>query len=74
MSHYNGFNYEEFYEFIIDFLEEDQTPEGKAASNELLSWWNQYVSISNPVFSSPNTNPDVCFRGLPRPEKPHQFL
>ena len=43
MNHYNSFNYEEFYEFIIDFLEEDQTPEGKATSNELLDWWNQYV-------------------------------
>lgn len=40
---YNGFNYEEFYEFIIDFFEEDQTPEGKAAANELLDWWNRRV-------------------------------
>jgi hypothetical protein len=44
ISHYNGFNYEEFYEFVIDFLEEDQTPEGKTATNELFDWWNQYVS------------------------------
>ena len=47
MSHYNGFNYEELYEFIINFFEEDQSPEGKAASNELLDWWNKYISISN---------------------------
>ncbi|KAF9783394.1 hypothetical protein BJ322DRAFT_1008007, partial [Thelephora terrestris] len=40
MNHYNGFNYEEFYEFIIDFFEADQTPEGKAALTELLNWWN----------------------------------
>ncbi|KAF9780716.1 hypothetical protein BJ322DRAFT_1011640, partial [Thelephora terrestris] len=43
MSDYNGFNYEEFYEFIIDFFEEDQTPEGKAATSELYNWWNQRV-------------------------------
>ena len=50
MSHYNGFNYEEFYEFIIDFLEEDQTPAGKAASNELFAWWNQCVPMTNLLF------------------------
>ena len=49
MSDYNGFNYEEFYEFIIDFFEEDQTPEGKAATNELFNWWNQYVSGFSPA-------------------------
>jgi hypothetical protein len=41
--HYNGFNYEEFYEFIVDFFEEDQTQEGKAAAKELLHWWNRCV-------------------------------
>ena len=40
---YNCFDYEEFYEFIVDFFEADQTPEGKAASRELLNWWNRYV-------------------------------
>ena len=45
---YNGFNYEEFYEFIIDFFEADQTPEGKAASRELLHWWNRYAHKSKP--------------------------
>ena len=43
MSHYNGFNYREFYEFIIDFLEDDQTREGRAATDELFDWWNRYV-------------------------------
>ena len=43
MSHYDGFNYEEFYEFIVDFFEADQTPEGKTASMELCTWWNRYV-------------------------------
>lgn len=43
ISDYNGFNYKEFYEFIVDFFEADQTPEGKAASAELYDWWNKYV-------------------------------
>ena len=43
MSDYNGFNYEEFYEFIVDFLEADQTLEGKAATTELYNWWNRCV-------------------------------
>ena len=43
MSDYNGFSYEEFYEFIIDFLEADQTLEGKAATAELYNWWNRCV-------------------------------
>ena len=50
MSHYNGFNYEEFYEFIVDFFEEDQTPEGKAATDELFDWWNRYATISTLFF------------------------
>ena len=43
ISQYNGFNYREFYEFIIDFLEDDQTTEARAATNELFDWWNRYV-------------------------------
>ena len=43
MSHYNRFNYEEFYKFIIDVFKADQTPEGKAASMELRDWWNKYI-------------------------------
>ena len=35
VSHYNQFSCEEFYEFIIDFFEADQVPEGKTASKEL---------------------------------------
>ena len=49
--HYNGFNYEEFYEFVIDFFEGDQTPEGKAAASELFKWWNQYVTDLRSVFA-----------------------
>ena len=42
-SHYNGFNYQEFYKFIINFLKDDQTREGSAATDELFDWWNRYV-------------------------------
>lgn len=56
MSYYNGFNYEEFYEFIIDFLEEDQTPEGKAATSALFDWWNRYVPDSRSVFTITNAS------------------
>jgi hypothetical protein len=41
MSHYNGFNYEEFWEFVVDFFEADQTPEAQEASAKLLEWWNK---------------------------------
>ena len=43
ISHCNGFNYEEFYKFIIDFLEDDQSVEARAATNKLFDWWNEYV-------------------------------
>ena len=33
---YNGFDYEEVYEFIIDFLEDDQSTEARAATSELF--------------------------------------
>ena len=49
MHHYNGFNYEEFYEFIVDFFEEDQTPEGKTAASKLFGWWNRYVPDLTPL-------------------------
>jgi len=63
VPHYNGFNYEEFYEFIIDFFEADQTPEGKAASRELFNWWNKYVILPSPslLLTPPQTSfPKVC--------------
>lgn len=46
MNHYNGFSYEEFYEFIIDFFEADATPVGQEAATKLLEWWNKYISNS----------------------------
>ena len=53
-SHYNGFSYEEFYEFIVDFFEADTTPEAQEASTKLLDWWNRYVSRS--IITSATTN------------------
>lgn len=54
MNHYNGFSYEEFYEFIIDFFEADTTPEAQEASAKLLEWWNKY--ISNFIVSPPTAD------------------
>lgn len=69
MSHYNGFNYEEFYEFIIDFFEADQTTEGKTASKELCDWWNRYVFDSIPTFAI-DASSDKCSQGLLQLERP----
>ena len=44
VCHFNGFNYKEFYEFVVDFFEADQTLQGKVALRELCNWWNRYVS------------------------------
>jgi len=44
MNHYNGFSYEEFYEFIINFFKADTTPGAQEVSAKLLEWWNKYVS------------------------------
>ena len=44
MSHYNGFSYEEFYKFVVNFFEADLMPEAQEASAGLLEWWNKCVS------------------------------
>ena len=44
MSHYNGFSYNEFYEFIVNFFEADAMQEAQEASAKLLEWWNKYIS------------------------------
>ena len=65
MNQFNGFNYEEFYEFIVDYFEADQTPEGKAASGELYTWWNEYVSVLRPyLLSLLNATSGECSRCL----------
>ena len=73
MSHYNGFNYEEFYEFIIDFFEDDQTPEGKAATSELFNWWNRYISGSRCTFLNANISVDMYSHSPPPPERPRLY-
>lgn len=73
MSHYNGFSYEEFYEFIIDFFEADTTPEAQEASAKLLEWWNKYVSdsIFTPTAADVEHSSEQYFRS-PRPHlQPH---
>ena len=72
MSHYNGFNYEEFYEFVIDFFEGDQTPEGIAASRELYNWWNKYVPNQMLIFTAADTSPERCFQDPLLLEQPRQ--
>jgi len=38
---YDDFNYEEFYNFIVDYFEADSSPEARKAARELLDWWNE---------------------------------
>ena len=64
MSHYNGFDYEEFYEFIVDFFGADQTPEGKTASKELCDWWNRYVSDSISIITVIDASLEKSSQGL----------
>ena len=71
-NHYNGFNYGEFYKFIIKFFEgDDQAPDEKAAASEVLKWWNWYLSGSGSALAITNASPDMFFHGLPPPEQPH---
>lgn len=74
-THYNGFSYEEFYEFIVDFFEVDATPDAQEASAKLLEWWNKYIYFS--FFpAAVNTTPlERCSRGLQPPAQPnrHQY-
>ena len=46
MLQYSGFNYEEFYEFIINYFEADETPQAQEISAALLEWWNKHALIS----------------------------
>ena len=63
MNEYNGFNYEEFYEFIVDFLKVDQTLEGKAATTELYNWWNRYVCM---LYTTPEPSLMIPQPSIPR--------
>ena len=62
MLDYNGFSYEEFYEFIIDFFEADITPEAQEASMKLLEWWNRYVF--RPIITPAATDTECPQKGV----------
>ena len=38
---YDDFNYEEFYNFIVDYFEADMSPVTKNEGKVLLDWWNE---------------------------------
>jgi hypothetical protein len=73
MSHYNGFNYEEFYEFVIDFFEADATTQAQEASAKLLEWWNKYVFGSIPISTTADVeySPERSFQGPQPHAQPH---
>lgn len=64
MSQYSGFDYEDFYEFIIDYFEADETPQAQEASARLLDWWNKYIPSSAFIFTAANAEP--LQGGLPK--------
>lgn len=69
-SHYKGLNHEEFHEFIIDFFEADQTPEGKTTSKQFYDWWTRYASDSIPIFAVDASSSDKCSKSLLLLERP----
>lgn len=73
MSHYNGFSYEEFYEFIVDFFEADTSPEAQEASANLLDWWNKYIPCFIFAFAAADMeySPERRSRGLQPHAQPH---
>ena len=74
MSEYNGFSYEEFYEFIVDFFESDTTPGAREASTNLLEWWNKYVPrfiFTSVVADMGYYSLEQCSRGLQPHVQPH---
>jgi len=38
---YDDFNYEEFYNFIVDYFEADMSPNARKEAKGLLGWWNE---------------------------------
>jgi hypothetical protein len=41
-----GFHYPSLYNFIVDYLEDPQDETSQRDVNELLKWWNRYVSYT----------------------------
>ncbi|KAG5635207.1 hypothetical protein H0H81_012057 [Sphagnurus paluster] len=42
-SMHNGFNYELFYNLIVDYFEDAEGDQAKECVKSLLAWWNRYV-------------------------------
>ncbi|KAG6849521.1 hypothetical protein C0991_011457, partial [Blastosporella zonata] len=40
---YNNFNYELFYNFIVDYFEDIEGAEAKKHVKALLKWWNKQI-------------------------------
>jgi len=38
---YDDLNYKKFYNFIVDYIEADSSPEVRKAARELIDWWNE---------------------------------
>jgi len=38
---YDDFNYEEFYNFIVDYFEADMSLNARKETKALLDWWNK---------------------------------
>jgi hypothetical protein len=38
---YDDFNYEEFYNFIVDYFEADTSVYARNETKMLLDWWNE---------------------------------
>ena len=60
MSQYTGFDYEEFYKFIVDYFKANTTPKVQEKLAGLLKWWNKY--IPHLIFISTTINED-CLPG-----------
>ena len=67
MSQYNGFNYEEFWEFIVDYFEADETAEAREASTNFSSGGTSMILINLIIFPSPlfliSYSPEKSSRG-----------
>ena len=40
-----GFHFPTFYNFIVDMFEDPEDKIAKRSINELVQWWNRYVSV-----------------------------
>lgn len=40
---HNGYNYQDLWNFIVDFFEDPVDEDEEKRAKELLKWWNEYV-------------------------------